>query len=233
MDQPKTPKSDSKSYPKTYHDYVIRDGVFVGDFEAMYQNFDSPWHQTEPDHNVLSKSRNATLLNIKKYQIKSIAEFGCGLGYFSRMIKALGNVDVLGIDISKTAIAKAQTNFPDIRFHVDTIANLERYAACDAVLLAEITWYILPELQNIFLNLLTHFRGKYFLHNLTFYKGEAQKYGRNYFTNLDQFIEFCPFTLVERAESTTADPNGTIETSTLFKIEPKQSLPKGSPYAIF
>ena len=26
-----------------YQDYVIRDGRFIGDFEAMYQDHDDPW----------------------------------------------------------------------------------------------------------------------------------------------------------------------------------------------
>lgn len=28
-----------------YHDFVIKDGVFVGKFEEMYKSFDDPWGQ--------------------------------------------------------------------------------------------------------------------------------------------------------------------------------------------
>lgn len=35
---------------RDYHDYVIKDGVFIGKFEEMYQKFDDPWHQIENMH---------------------------------------------------------------------------------------------------------------------------------------------------------------------------------------
>ncbi len=35
-------------------------------------------------------------------------------------------------------------------------------------------------------------KGKYFIHNLVFYKGQ-QEYGNQYFTNLDEFIKVLPF----------------------------------------
>lgn len=30
---------------KTYHDYVIKDGQFIGEFNEMYRAFDDPWMQ--------------------------------------------------------------------------------------------------------------------------------------------------------------------------------------------
>ena len=29
-----------------YQDYVIKDGVIIGEFEEMYQDFNDPWEQT-------------------------------------------------------------------------------------------------------------------------------------------------------------------------------------------
>lgn len=29
---------------KDYHDYVFKDGKFIGAFEEMYQNVEDPWH---------------------------------------------------------------------------------------------------------------------------------------------------------------------------------------------
>ena len=34
---------------KDYHDYVIKDGNFIGEFEQMYQNVDDPWPETKMD----------------------------------------------------------------------------------------------------------------------------------------------------------------------------------------
>ena len=58
-------------------------------------------------------------------------------------------------------------------------------------------------------------KNKYFIHNLTFYKGQ-QKYGREYFTNLNEFIAFTPFNFLGKVEVDMN--NGIIETSTLFRI---------------
>lgn len=64
-------------------------------------------------------------------------------------------------------------------------------------------------------------RGKYFIHNLVFYKGDRQRHGREFFTNLDSFLDFCPFRLLEADVSTNSAPESTIETCTLFQNDPK------------
>ena len=58
--------------------------------------------------------------------------------------------------------------------------------------------------------------GKFFIHNLTFYKGQ-QKYGRKYFTNLKEFIEFCPFKLLTKVEIEENDCDA-YQTSSIFLI---------------
>ena len=59
-------------------------------------------------------------------------------------------------------------------------------------------------------------KGKYFIHNLVFYKGK-QKYGLDYFSNLDEFIKYCPFKLLAKSYS-DYESDDTILTSTIFKI---------------
>ena len=58
--------------------------------------------------------------------------------------------------------------------------------------------------------------GKYFIHNLVFYKSN-QKYGSEYFSCLDDFVKFCPFELVGK-NITDFESSNVIETSTIFKI---------------
>ena len=205
---------------KRYQDYVIKDGKLVGKFEEMYREFDSPWQQTETEQ-LFSKSRHTACLNIRKFGIRSVVEFGSGLGYTSDMIQRATGANVLGIDISETAVKKAKDRFPQIEFRADSVENIERYANYDAILFAEITWYILPQLTSVFEKMLKHFSGKYFLHNLVFYKGNTQQYGKEYFRSLDEFVSYCPFRLLESTISTMAEENSTIETSTIFKIEKK------------
>ena len=204
-----------------YQDLVIRDGKFVGQFEEMYHEFEDPWHQSESDHNALSVSRNIALVNMRKLGIGSVVEFGCGLGYYTDFIRRCLGIRVLGVDISPTAISKARTRFPDAQFVVDDVSNLRAYKDFDSILFAEITWYLLDRLQRVFEEMLIHASGKYFVHNLVFYKNDTQKYGREFFTNVEQFIDFCPFRLLSKAEYTSSDPAATIETSTVFRIQPK------------
>ncbi len=204
------------SEPRKYQDYVIKDGRFVGRFEEMYKHFDDPWHQSEPRLSQESYSRWATILHIRRFGIGSLVECGAGLGNLTHLITQETGARVTGIDISETAVRKARTRYHDLRFEVDTVANLSRYRDHDAVLFAEITWYLLDQFDSVLETLRSHFSGKYFLHNLVFYKS-GQRYGLEYFTNLDEFIARVPFELVARMEGTTKDMD-TIETCTVFRI---------------
>lgn len=56
----------------------------------------------------LTKLISLTILN--RYNFESILDFGCGKGAFTHILKKSNNY-VLGLDISKTAIKKAKTNY--------------------------------------------------------------------------------------------------------------------------
>lgn len=201
---------------ETYHDYVIKDGQFIGRFEDMYRQFDNPWMQ---DRQPNPYSRQAGILHLQRFGIRSVLECGCGLGFYSDWIHRQTGIVPVGIDISPTAVEKAQQQFPHLDFRVDTVENLRQYRDCEAILFAEITWYLLPQLPALFEEMRQHFAGKYFLHNLVFYKG-TQRYGTEYFTSLREFIDYVPFPLLAYCEASTAE-DSTIETSCIFRIEPK------------
>jgi SAM-dependent methyltransferase len=201
---------------ETYHDYVIKDGKFVGKFEEMYQKFSDPWTQSiQPN----PYSRMAGIQSLKKFNIQSVVEWGCGLGYYAEAIYKETGIIPKSLDISETAIEKAKFLFPHLDFEVDVVKNLKNYQNYEAILFAELTWYVLDDLQSIFADMLQYFEGKYFINNLVFYKG-TQKYGNQYFTNLKEYIDFVPFQLVGYCEATT-EKDSTIETSTIFKIVKK------------
>lgn len=103
----------------------------------MYQRFPDPWHQSEFRNNIFSYSRNAAILHMKNFGINRVVEFGCGLGYYTKMLSDAG-FDVLGVDMSQTAIEKAPKNFPKLKFKVDQIENIQSYSDYDCFLLAEI-----------------------------------------------------------------------------------------------
>lgn len=199
---------------ETYHDYVIKDGKFIGKFDEMYSKFADPWTQsTQPN----KYSRMAGLIHLKNFDVTSVLECGCGLGYYADWIHRETGIVPKSVDISKTAIEKARSLFPKLDFEVADISrDLKKYKHVDAVIFAEIIWYILPDLKNIFKVLEADFKNKYLIVNQVFYKG-TQKYGTDYFTNLREFIDCVPFQLMGQCEATTAK-DSTIETSTIFKI---------------
>lgn len=199
---------------KTYHDYVIKDGAFIGKFDEMYSEFEDPWTQsTQPN----KYSRMAGIIHIGNFKIKSILECGCGLGYYADWIKRETNITPKSVDISPVAIEKARKLFPHLDFEVaDISTQLQNYKNYDCVIFSEIVWYILPDLKKIFDILEKEFKGKHLIVNQVFYKG-TQKYGTEYFTNLNEFIQYVPFELLGKCEATTIN-DSTIETSTLFKI---------------
>jgi SAM-dependent methyltransferase len=53
-----------------------------------------------------------------------VADVGCGPGYVTHHLKALG-VDAFGIDLSTEMVAIARRDFPDLRFEVGTMTNLD------------------------------------------------------------------------------------------------------------
>jgi len=204
--------------PERYQDLVIKDGRFVGEFEQMYQEFEDPWCQTAPGYVENSISRQIVVNYIMTFDIKSLVEMGCGLGKTSNFIVSNSSVNLLGVDISSTAIKKAKNNYSSLNFEVGDAKEIERYFSFDCLFFSEITWYLLEDglLDSAFEKMRQGFSGKLFIHNLVFYKG-GQKYGLNYFDSLDKFIEFCPFELLGKVEIDIAGSD-CIETSCIFRV---------------
>lgn len=199
---------------KSYHDYVIKDGKFIGKFDDMYLDVNDPWMQSSQPNKY---SRMAGILHLKNNNIKSVLECGCGLGYYADWIFKETGIIPKSVDISVAAIEKAKILFPKLDFEVSDITKeLVKFKHYDCVMLSEIIWYILPSLNDIFDVLKKEFQGKYLIVNQVFYKG-SQKYGVEYFTNLEEFISYVPFTLIGKCEATAINES-TIETSTIFKI---------------
>jgi SAM-dependent methyltransferase len=200
---------------KSYHDYVIKDGQFIGDFESMYRDFEDPWMQSSQPNKY---SRSAGILHIKNFDVKKVLKCGCGLGYYADWVYKETGIAPKSIDISDSSISRAKKLFPHLDFSVsDITTDLKLYQDYDCIMFSEIIWYILPSLNSLFSEMKNNFKGKYLLVNQVFYKG-TQKYGNEYFTNLAEFISFVPFEVVGSCEVTLITET-TIETSTLFEIQ--------------
>ena len=175
-------------YPR-YQDYVIKDGKLVGDFEGMYKDFVDPWEQTTREKNAIEKLIGLELL--KKYEHKKALEYGCGFGDYTNKINKIIGYSA-GIDISETAIEKARKRHASLDFFVGDLLNEQVLdtvkPAC--ICMIEITWYVLEKLDVFKELLMKKQSGSGFFHTLMTYAPGEQKYGADYFTNIDEICDY-------------------------------------------
>ena len=183
---------------KNYQDYVISNGKFIGDFEAMYENCEDPWHQSEPDH--IFDSRRQIAINFcnrlrSKYSISKVVELGCGFGHLTESLRK-SNFDVIGTDVSKTAIDKASKLYPDAKFKQLNFNDFDELFSLqpNILIMAEITWYILEDLDEFLIRLKQYSKESktpvFLIHLLATYEPGVQKYGADKFTNLEEIIRY-------------------------------------------
>lgn len=195
-----------------YQDYVIKDGEFIGRFEEMYQKFDDPWEQSvrEP----LDASKSLILSSCRKNLehlsgTQRVLEIGCGFGHLSAELSALG-FDAIGVDISETAISKARQKYSEPTFIVKEFADTDFYREIspDIFIMAEITWYVLPELADFIDHLKKHHKGKLLIHSLVVYEEGVQKYGTDYFKDLKSILRYFDMTFLEYADIWNQETGG-------------------------
>jgi SAM-dependent methyltransferase len=185
-----------------YHKYVIKDGELVAKFEQMYRKCADPWHQShvinqDPIRNLIS-----VMLPVwcKKGagQAGRVVELGCGTGYFTKLIKDRNpSWDVLGVDISKTAVEIANKQNDRVAHIVLDLMSpdffdvgmmqIKRFKP-DAIIMCQLSWYILPRLKD----LIAQFRqlNLKIIHQLTFYPPGQQTFGLDYFGSPDALREY-------------------------------------------
>jgi SAM-dependent methyltransferase len=169
----------------------------VGDFEGYYQNNEDPWDQTSNTSDMADYynfSRNRLLKCINTLDKKSkIIEVGCGLGIVTRILKDnLAESDLVGIDISSTAISKANEKYSDIEFMVGDVSSLNfKYEeTADIVILNQMLWYILENLDLAIDNVYEILNDNgYLIISMAFLN--EQKYGKEIIDGFQGLIEYC------------------------------------------
>jgi len=199
---------DKPKYPK-YQDYVIKNGKLVGEFEQMYQDYDDPWCQSKEEW---ASDKAIAIHWMKKLGISRVVELGCGLGQFTNNIQKAG-FDVLGLDISSTAVEKAQLKYPACKFRVGDILDYDIYREFrpDVVVMAEITWYVLDKIDDFLRFMKEHFNNTYLIHLLVTYPPGVQKHGREKFTSLSEILKYFDMEYLEWGEIRQSD-NDTMKT---------------------
>ena len=174
-----------------YQDYVIKNGKFIGNFEQMYKDFEDPWKQIENEITDEKEIFKRWCIKLKNGEKNRVVEIGSGLGSVTNFIKKQG-LDILGIDISDTAVKKAQERYPKCNFMTGDILDFDIYLKFDPqiIILSEITWYVLEKLDK-FLNFLREkFPKIIIIHFLTTYPNGIQKYGTDYFIDLNGILQY-------------------------------------------
>jgi SAM-dependent methyltransferase len=188
-----------------YSNYVIKDGKFVGDFETMYQQCDDPWNQSSTNY-ILDTRKSIVKHWCQKlsttFNIKNIVELGCGFGDMTNDLHNLG-FNCLGVDISQTAVNKAKVKHSDCVFSVGSVNDFDLIKQFDAdvIIMAELTWYILDDLDKFISNIKQYAKDRnrptFLIHLLVTYDDGVQQYGKDKFTNLDEILKYFNLDYVE------------------------------------
>ena len=138
-------------------DYIFKevDGrrELIGNFESFYKNEDDPWSQSATSgeiSNYYLHSRKRLTDQLKKIKCNSLIDIGCGLGYTTNdMQQSLPNTEVLGMDVSPTAVMKARKLFPHLNFLEGNIGSKDLFLEkkYDVLVLNQLLWYILEGLS--------------------------------------------------------------------------------------
>ncbi len=170
---------------------------FIGDFEGFYQSVDDPWGQEGKDsrlEKLYQKSREYLEMIISKLpNVDSGCEVGCGLGYVVNQLNVkLHHIHWDGMDISETAIKKAKDKFKEISFFCDDICspNLHKNKQYDVVILNQILWYILEDLENVFSNIDRLLNKNGYLIISTFFLKD-QQYGTEIIGSFNDLVCYC------------------------------------------
>lgn len=99
-----------------YHDYVIRDGEFIGRFEEMYENCDNPWHQDEGGH--LKEQIALLMLRDAGREYQSVLDLGCGKGRFTKLL-----IDAVGPEL---AMGRISHDRPECRLRPESKCRFRR-----------------------------------------------------------------------------------------------------------
>ena len=150
---------------RDYHDFVIKDGKLIGEFEQMYRKSEEvPWHQ-DLDGNRLDVRLVVEMLK-ESAPYDYICDFGCGLGYFlDVVVKGAGGEGTrgMGFDVSPTCCEKAKELFPGYDFRVLDLMAEDAGAGSNGsdtgkdgkrlFVIRGTLWYVFPEMERVVENI--------------------------------------------------------------------------------
>jgi SAM-dependent methyltransferase len=172
---------------------------FIGDFESLYKNEDDPWNQSAKDgeissyHKISRKRLGQKLLEVNP---SALLEVGCGLGYTTNQIQQqLPNSNILGADISTTAISRAKKLFTNLNFKQGDICASDFYEKFknfkpNSIILNQLLWYVLEDLDTCISNCFNLLKKNNFLIFSQGFLKEDQKYGREIIDGYEGLLSY-------------------------------------------
>ncbi len=204
-----------KTYSTDYHDYVIKDGRLVGQFEEMYvHSAEVPWHQDSQSDWLDVRLGCELMADAAPFDF--MLDFAMGLGYYVETLASrLGSSStiVAGLDVSETACLRGKERFPRIRCdafdlavepgsrEVPPAAVLPEGTARPLYALRATIWYLVPFLEKAIANMAGAIRrGDFFLLSQNFPPLDSEFVGKEEIPGPERLLEyFSPHFEVERS----------------------------------
>ena len=109
-------------------------------FERLYRQAPDPWGL---QYSPLAMQRYLTLIEIisQVAPCSAILDVGCGEGSFTKYLTGFAR-EVVGIDVSPTAIERARMRVPKARFHCAALEDFHAERRFDLVIAVEMLYYV-------------------------------------------------------------------------------------------
>ncbi|EFA74437.1 Probable Methyltransferase [Raphidiopsis brookii D9] len=199
-------------------------------FEEMYQDIDDPWgcaaHCNSLDNQIFRLMLIENFNKISFNSPKKVLDIGCGTGDATYQVFSIlsmgGNlIEMIGIDVSLTAIQKATQKYPSIKFQNKNIMYDEIESCFDLILLSEVIWYILDDINGVFQKVLRSLNpgGKLAIKQ---YFPKDQKIGKQVidgFQGFETFLDELQTDLPFRVVSNILTSHNSHEKVLLMKLE--------------
>jgi len=183
---------------KRYQDYVIKNGVFIGEFDKMYKEASEvPWHQDRTAFSLIVDVDLAILKHNLKEHDQEVLDVGCGLGYVTNRIQEMvPNSNITGVDVSIEAIKKAKTVFPSIDFQscdlttpLNTRSSL-RDKKFDFIYIKDVIWYVVENIDIFVSNISDLLRADGKIYIMQTFPGLEKYYGQDVFPSPSILLDY-------------------------------------------
>lgn len=132
---------------------VVRDRLRQDFFDDLYAQNPDPW---DFETSVYEAAKyDATIAALEGRHFANALEIGCSIGVLTQRLKAHAD-DLLAIDVSEAALARARAKNPDVNFQRREIPEDYPGGAFDLVVASEVLYYLdAPALRDT----MTRFQG--------------------------------------------------------------------------